>query len=262
MIQSKINKEKFMELYNQGLNDSEIAKHFDVTNKGIQCFRRKLNLPSNWHTKTISMNNFQKSVFIGTILGDGCLRKPKDCKNAGGSFGHSIKQEDYCKYKYKIFENLSGKLMYYTYKPDKRTGNIYSMCSFRLKNNPIFNYYYNELYKGTKRISKKILEEFDEISLAFLYMDDGNKHKNGYYISLNNFPLEDIKIFKQFLKNRFSLNCSIHSEKLIYIKSTSLEDFTKLIKPYVIESMRYKLHVLNKSGEFMETPVVDNHEPS
>lgn len=259
---SRVSYNEFMKLYDKGMNDTQISKIVDLSQKGVQYLRRKLSLPSNNLTKEVELTEFQKSVFIGTILGDGSISLEKDSKNARCSFGHSIKQKEYCEHKRQIFSNIAGNIRTYTYAPDKRTGNVYVHVSFNLQANPYFNYYHNIFYKESKIIPKEIFKDFNEISLAFLFMDDGCKHKNGYYIALNSFKLEDIFNFKLFLEKRFDIECSIHSKTSLYIKKKSIIKFTTLIKPYIIPSMEYKLHVLNKSGELLENPEVDNQQPS
>ncbi len=55
-----------------------------------------------------SLTQLQKSVVIGTVLGDGYLRKIKGRKNAFLEINHSLKQKDYVDWKYSILHNLSG----------------------------------------------------------------------------------------------------------------------------------------------------------
>ena len=45
-----INKEKFIELYKLGLNDSQIGKEMNIPKSSIKIHRLKLNLPIQYHT--------------------------------------------------------------------------------------------------------------------------------------------------------------------------------------------------------------------
>jgi hypothetical protein len=48
------------------------------------------------------------------------------------------------------------------------------------------------------------------------------------------------------LYEKFNLNCSLNKDKLnwnIYIKKKSAKDFANLIKPYMLNSMKYKLGI-------------------
>jgi len=63
-----------------------------------------------------SLTQLQKSVVVGSILGDGYLRIIKGRKNAFLEINHSEKQKDYVDWKYKILEDFSGSV------PKRRTG--------------------------------------------------------------------------------------------------------------------------------------------
>jgi len=271
MIANKYTKESFMILYQQGLNDTKIANVLGVTSKTIQSFRTKLKLPVI--TFNYEPTDFQKSVLIGTLLGDGHLRKNKDCSNVSGSIGHGKTQELYSKYKYYILKELcqSEPKLYKNKVADKRNGVFYEMWSIYFRSNSSLNWFYQNLYKeGKKIITKEILKDFNEISLAFLFMDDGYKASSGgYYIATMCFEKEHI----QLLVNRlleFNIQCSVDKYSRIYISAKSQQVFNSLIGKYLIPSMMYKLHnftVLNKQEELLETPTLerqkeDNQQPS
>jgi len=50
---------------------------------------------------------------------------------------------------------------------------------------------------------------------------------------------------RSYLNKKFGLHTSLHSQKRkywrLYIQSQSAEQFKKLIEPYILPSMRYKL---------------------
>lgn len=74
-------------------------------------------------------------------------------------------------------------------------------------------------------------------------MDDGNKATTGGYILATNcFTSEELKIFQEFLLNKFNLDTTIHKGNKIYIRKKSGEIFKKLVNPFIIDSMKYKLH--------------------
>jgi len=50
-----------------------------------------------------SLSNIQKQVILGSILGDGYMRKKT---NAHLQITHSYKQKDYVDWKYKILKNF------------------------------------------------------------------------------------------------------------------------------------------------------------
>jgi len=77
-------------------------------------------------------------------------------------------------------------------------------------------------------------------------MDDGGWAKPGVRISTNSFKLEEVQFLANLLKKLFDLNCTVQNintsgQYSIYIKGESILKLRKLILPYVIPSMRYKL---------------------
>ena len=79
-------------------------------------------------------------------------------------------------------------------------------------------------------------------------MDDGSADRSGFIFYTNSFTLNEVKLLVKALKNKFDLNCSIHTRTdrvnkpyLIYVKSNSWKKFINLIEPYVIPHFQYKL---------------------
>lgn len=243
---SKVNKEQFEELFNKGLSDYKIAKIMNLSADGIYYYRtvhgyKRESLKIN---KGIELTNFQKQVLIGTLLGDSSLSIKKGSINPTISCAHGIKQKEYCEYKTEIFKSLNAKCVYHKRnKADKRNGNIYEDYTMIMPNNPELIEWFNSFYvNGVKVIPFNLFEYFTEVSLAFMYMDDGYKIGNNYSISTNCFCREELEIFIKHLKNKFNLNCSIFSNNVVYIKADSRNLFTNLIKPYICDCMKYKLH--------------------
>lgn len=82
---------------------------------------------------------------------------------------------------------------------------------------------------------------YTEIAMAFHYMDDGYKSKNGYVLGTNCFSVSDVTKFSEFLYSKFGLVTSIWKNHQIYIQKESAEKFKNLISPYVCKCMKYKL---------------------
>ena len=247
---SKIDNEKFEILFKEGLSDYKIAKILNMSPDGIYSHRmrhgyiRKKDLRLN---ESIPLTQFQKSVLIGTVLGDSSLRLPKNCKNPRLICMHGIKQKNYCEYKTKIFETIGAKCRYHKRNIiDKRTNIYYEDYTLSIPANPELLFYYNNFYKDNKKIiSQYILDKFDEISLAFMFMDDGYRQQNTYRIATNCFNLEDLKRFQKFLYKKWNIQSTICKDHTIYIKTKSSKIFENLISPYICESMRYKLNTVS-----------------
>ena len=255
---SKINKEEFERLFYRGLSDYAIARELNVSSDGIYSYRMR----HSYYRKDLRLNQeielskFQKEVLLGTLLGDSSFRLGKDCKNPAISCAHGIKQKEYCEYKTKIFEDLGAHCKYNKrHIADKRNNKLYEDYTMFIPANPNLKSWYNSFYNNKiKCIPFNLFEYFTEVSLAFMYMDDGSKIGNTYQIATNCFTKDEITKFRIFLLEKFNLETSMFKSHVLYIKQCSANHFTELIKPYIIPSMQYKLQSLNhvnlgKSGD-------------
>lgn len=246
---SKIDKEKFEELFNKGLSDRQIAEELDMSVDGIYShgIRYKYFRESLSENKPIKLSDFQKQVLLGTLLGDASFKHGKGCKNPAVTCSHGIKQKEYCEYKTKIFENLGAYCRYHKRNvADKRTGIFYEDYTMYIPANPELKSWYEAFYKnGKKVIPFELFSNFTEISLAFMFMDDGNKTGKNYSIATLCFTEEELLKFRRFLFNRFNLETSLMSNRTLYIRAISRDTFTSLISPYFCDNMKYKLQSLN-----------------
>jgi hypothetical protein len=242
---SKINNKKFEELFNKGLSDKIIAEKLNMSPDGIYSHRMRYNYKRENlnRNKAIKLSEFQKQVLIGTLLGDSSLIK-RGNQNTKISCEHCIAQKEYCEYKTKIFESLGAKCYYAERKTvDKRNNKLYKSYVMSVPANPELNDWKNLFYINKKKVIPfNLFNNFTEVSLAFMYMDDGSKTTNGYTISTNCFNKEELLQFRKFLFNKFNIETSLFKRNVLYIRAISKNTFTKLISPYFCNCMKYKLH--------------------
>jgi hypothetical protein len=102
----------------------------------------------------VNLNDIQKDILIGTILGDSSIEKRGRFQNARLRFDQTFPDHaTYLMYIYSQFTNLAGKgPKVYIRKPDKRTNKIYSSMQFKTLAFPCLNYYYDLFYKEGKKI--------------------------------------------------------------------------------------------------------------
>lgn len=243
---NKIDNNKFEELFNKGLSDYAIAKELNMSPDGIYSHRQRYgylreDLRPN---KPIELTDFQKQVLIGTLLGDSSFKVWKDCINPSISCAHGIKQKEYCEHKTKIFESLGAKCTYHKRNiADKRNGIFYEDYTMFIPANPILKSWYESLYKKVKVIPFDLLDNFTEVSLAFMYMDDGSFNGSSYTIATNCFQRDELNKFRDFLFEKFGLTTSLFKNNVLYIRAESRTLFARLIYKYVIPCMQYKLHI-------------------
>lgn len=240
---NKISKETLEILVNQNLSDYKIGDMLNVHSSWIFALRKKWDITRKCLrvASPTSLTKRQEEILIGHILGDGHLKK--EFANVSGKIEQGYKQKEYAEWKHSELRNLCSELKYRKRgKIDKRTSIYYESYSCSILSNPELNKYYPLFYKDkVKYISEEIMELFTPLSLAVLFMDDGYKSKAGYKIATQCFNIDSINVLINKL-NTMGLSVNIHKNNSIYIPASSKDLFTFLVKPYIIPSMKYKLH--------------------
>lgn len=183
-----------------------------------------------------SLSEKQKSLIEGCLLGDGYMR----CKtNAHLQITHSINQKDYVDWKYL---NLSEFVLTppKSYKGNgKRIG-----YRFFTRSLPLFTSFYYRFYKDNKIIPEDI--KLTDLTLAVWYMDDGSKSGQSCYLNTQKFIFEDQEKLINILHGKYNLRANRDRDKQYFRLRFNFEDsrkFVRIIEPYVLPSMRYKLPI-------------------
>lgn len=183
-----------------------------------------------------SLSKVQEQIVLGSILGDGYLRKKL---NAHLEITHSIKQKEYVDWKYLFLKDIvitSPKLYYGN---EGRVG-----YRFYTRSLPELTIFYNKFYRNGKKIIPNGLS-LSPLSLAIWYMDDGSKSRNAGYLNCQQFdPVSQNNLLK--ILEDFGIKAKIHKDKIyrrIYISSLSMPILKDLIKQFIVPSMRYKLSI-------------------
>ena len=193
--------------------------------------------------KDLKLNDLQRSILVGLILGDGHLETFNDGRTYRLKIEHSVKQKEYLDWLYLKFKNLTNqepKLKLKSGRPLSYWFTTYSLGMFR--------FYGQQFYAGRKKIIPKVIEKLlDPVALAIWFMDDGSlksNHHKTYIIHSIGYSTEDLELVKKALKKKFNIDISLHKQynrKRIYVTSDSAEKFRELVKPHMIPSLMYKL---------------------
>ena len=204
------------------------------------------------------------SAMIGMIMGDTYISQNKSTYMY---IRHGGKQLSYVDEKVEYLSNYIKPISLQTCKDNK--GFTYRYAYYR--NNGL-KYLYKNFYikygkKSKKYLNVNIINRFDDISLAFLYMDDGClsvRKKNGEYtkqlqIILNTqaFSKEENLWLISLLKRKFDLDFKIAKDKNNYRLWCSTKSAIKMlyiVSPIVKEfkSMHYKLDIKQENNPFLK----------
>lgn len=205
-----------------------------------------------------SIDTLQLNAIMGSLMGDGALEGRNGQYTARIRWNHGWKQHEYVSHKYKLLQE-------------------HARCEPQKKENPGFGDYWSVLHltakrtyhllcammypdpKGPKRITWEFLYSITHpIALAWWFMDDGSRptgQNSGASISTNGFVLEDVDRLRIWLKEEWDIDSTVitvkHSStgKTARILSLTVRGYLRLvdlIKPYVPESMKYKINLATR----------------
>jgi len=191
----------------------------------------------------------QIDVIIGTLLGDGRLeQRSKGVRqySARLRIHQGDVQKEYVFWKYKILKDFVGVpprriMCWYDIKRNKYHYSWY----FHTKSSVDFRLLYEYFYKDKKKIIPETIEKLlTPRAIAVWAMDDGTYTKPGFNLNTHCFSVSDQKRLLKILKNKFGIMGKLHRDRTQWKISLNAENaakFTKLIEPFVIPSMRYKI---------------------
>lgn len=198
------------------------------------------------YKNTLILNDLQRSILIGTLLGDGHLETQDNGKTFRLKIEHQLLQQDYTEWLYNHFKEWVRSGMY---RKVKSEGKEY--VGFTTYSHSAFRFYAQQFYVEGKKIIPKIINKLlDPVVLAIWFMDDGswksNKHST-FIIHTLGFAKKDLELMQGALMKKFKIETSLHKQKgkywRLYIKSSSAKEFERIIQPHIslIDSMKHKI---------------------
>lgn len=196
-------------------------------------------IETNMDNTVGSLTQRERSIIIGSLLGDGYLRIIPGRRDAFLEINHSNKAREYVDSKY------SGLRRICTSPPKERTSGSEGRRAYRFFTNQTheLTQLYGRFYKNGKKIIPTDLK-IDHLMLAIWYMDDGSKSRaSDIYLNTQQFSLQDQKRLLYQLRE-VGVLARLNKDKRYYrirILKESIPSFMKMIKKHVVPSMRYKL---------------------
>jgi hypothetical protein len=202
------------------------------------------------------LSDAQKQLIYGSLLGDSSIY---GTKNKLFRCGHGPKQLNYLKLKAEMLKEFMGAGIYEDKKRQDGEWKARSTFILNTRRNEVFTEIYKVCYSDKKKyVTKKWLDKIDERGLCFWFLDDGTvtRKKNGNKLTASiatlSFSKEDMDILSNWLKKKWELNHTILKVKKyegrdmgyqICFSSISTKKLLKLIAPYVIPCMSYKVNI-------------------
>ena len=184
-----------------------------------------------------SLTQEQKSIIIGSLLGDGYLRIVPGRKNAFLEINHSISEKKYVDWKHQELKNLVKN------PPKTRKGKGKRIAyRFFTRQHPELTEFYQEFYQDREKVIPNL--KLNPLIIAVWFMDDGSKTYRTYYLNTQCFDYQSQKKLVHILKEQYGIESSLNRDKEYYrirIKQSSAKRFKKLIQNYIIPTMEYKL---------------------
>ena len=244
------NRTDFEKALDEGKTDEELAEIFSMSLPTVKRYRTDSRYEGKYNYKTFSqeehkLSEIQDQFIRGSLLGDLNISNPHKNRSINSKINivHSKKQEELFMKKVEILGEFMGSYKLCIPAPDKRTGKIYETWRGHTKNHKVFTDIYDELYiNGVKTITPAFLDTiYHPIALAYWFMVDGT---NRGTIATHSFGEQGTDLLINWMLDEWNIKCTKQREAShvkLYIKSESRYEFEKMIFPYMIPSMYYKL---------------------
>lgn len=186
-----------------------------------------------------SLTKLERSIIIGSLLGDGYLRIIPGRNDAFLEINHSAKAAEYVETKYQYLKGICVSPP----KEHESGADGRRACRFFTKQHKDLTELYSQFYKdGRKTVPADL--KLDPLTVAIWYMDDGSKCRSSdIYLNTQQFSLTEQRRLLRSLQKieiRARLNRDKHYYRIRILKE-SIPSFMQMIEPFVAPSMRYKL---------------------
>jgi len=205
----------------------------------------------------VKINNSHKlnSALIGMILFDGSMNGEKYLY-----IRHSGNQSSYVDEKVNFISKYLKPTSLRTSIDNKNFTYRYAYYN----NERLKHLYYNIYINGKKKLIKSILNRFDEITLAIMYMDygclglkkdpkyPGNYKSREIHLNIQSFTLDEAKMLQSHLKNKFKVEFHLtvdHQKPRLWCNTGNTIKFLEIVAPviqYNFPSMYHKIDLKYK----------------
>ena len=193
----------------------------------------------------------QRSLIIGSLLGDGTMRTGKGAVNANFKVEQGLRQKEYTFWKYRILEDWVYTEPKLSVRYDQEGRAYPKSWWFRTIRHPLLAEIYHRFYTqdgyrtGRKIVPKDIIDDLNALVLAVWIMDDGSYAKGSIDISTYSFQLPEIRLLQGVLEKNFSARMRYYKDRdkgyRMYCNKSETQRIVSTIYPYIVPSMMYKI---------------------
>ena len=190
-----------------------------------------------------------KQVILGTLLGDGSLRRYKGYAYPRLVIRHSAKQREYLQWKVSfLLGELGGSIKEVRDPMSKGTAKAVYVSSASPKLEGIFQL----VSKGVRR---KWLNQLRPLGLCVWWLDDGSlvRNRTQAVLCTDSFSLKEVKVARRYFQKVWGLSFRIAPAKRgtqryrLWLRSTTeTKRFLRIIAPFVPECMKQKILLYRK----------------
>ncbi len=190
------------------------------------------------------LSAYQKTVAVGTILGDACLSSNWSSTNYRLQIRQSKIQEAYVLWKYEVFKDF----VLTPPQHDARTQSVW----FRTISHPDISELHKRFYRDGKKVIPTDIAELvgNSLTMAIWFMDDGNilrsatQRVRGYHLNTQSFTTDENLTLCKAIEKRWAVTCSIqlnHGYPRLYIGSKYHKVFADIVRPHILPILQYKI---------------------
>jgi hypothetical protein len=151
--------------------------------------------------KVVPLSDQVKEIILGSLLGDGSLKKNTGYRNARFSFRHSVAQAAYFKWKISLLKDISAGNSVFKQPADGFSSN--KKLRYQSRSLESLTELHQLISKrGSFNISRRWLNKMSALSLAIWWFDDGSlitNSRRGVFCT-DGFSKESVQILARYLK--------------------------------------------------------------
>ena len=182
----------------------------------------------------LDVSDRQIEILVGCLVGDAYLTKLGKIQ-----IEQSEKQREYIDWKYQELASISYSQPKKVVRFEKSDNRVTK--SLRFWTRQYFRSWRDKFYCGNRKIfPKDLMNLIAPLSIAVWYMDDGCYQKFDCTISSESFDFESREQLINKLRS-LEIEAIPRGKGKIRIRSSSLNKFFELVRPYIHQSMLYKL---------------------